>query len=54
MANTYDSDNLMYVSKQYESEIKSKVDTIYDNDTVQTEIDVINKQLDSILMEMNE
>ena len=54
MNNNFDSDNLMYLSKQYENEIRSKADKIYANDEVAISIENVNKELDDILLEMNE
>lgn len=53
MAETFDSDNLMYVSKHYENEVKNKAKQIYASDEVAITIDNINKQLNDILLEMD-
>lgn len=54
MANSFDTDNLIYVTKQYETEVKEKAKQIYANDEVAITIENIDKQLNDILLEMND
>lgn len=50
---SYDSSNLMYVTKKYEEEVKEKIKRIYENDDVSQVIRSVDSQLNSILDEIN-
>ncbi|MDE7099682.1 MAG: hypothetical protein K2N99_00485, partial [Malacoplasma sp.] len=54
MGSQFDSSNLMYVTKEYENLVKSKAQQIHESDEVTLTVQNINKQLDSILLEMND
>lgn len=54
MNDNFDSDNLLYVSKDYENEISDKAKQLYANDQVNQTQDSINRQLNSIISELND
>lgn len=54
MASSFDSSNLLYVTKEYEEDIKNKAKQIYADDEVSIKLEQINKQLDELLLEMDE
>ena len=54
MSNQFDSANLMYVTKEYENNLKETARKIYANDEVKLTIENIDKQLNDILTEMND
>lgn len=54
MNDNFDSDNLLYVSKDYENEISAKAKQLYANDQVNQTQDSINRQLNSIISELND
>ena len=53
MGASYDSSNLMYVTKEYENEVKAKIAKIYESGDVNQVIDNVDMQLNSILDEIN-
>lgn len=50
---SFDSNNLMYVTKQYEHEIQDKVKQIYANDETSVIVENVDKQLNAVLEEIN-
>lgn len=50
---SFDSNNLMYVTKQYEHEIQDKVKQIHANDETSAIVENVEKQLDDVLREIN-
>ena len=53
MGASYDSSNLMYVTKEYENEVKAKIAKIYESGDVNQVVDNVDMQLNSILDEIN-
>ena len=53
MAGTFDSSNLLYVTKEYEEDIKNKAKQIYADDEVSIKLETINKQLNELLTELD-
>lgn len=50
---SFDSSNLMYVNKAYENEIKEKAKRIFTDDSVNSTLEAINKELDDVLADFN-
>lgn len=50
---SFDSNNLMYVTKQYEHEIQEKARQIYANDDTALVVENVEKQLNAVLEEIN-
>src|SRR5574344_711005 len=49
-----DTDNLSYVAKNYENEIKNTAKKLYSEDTVNTTLNEVNAKLDKLITELNE
>ena len=49
----YDPNSLMYVTKEYENTLRDKAKKIYADDVVKTTLDSVNKELDNILLQIN-
>lgn len=54
MSDSLDTNNLLYVTKQYETEVKEKAKQLHENNDVATTINNIDKQLNDILLEMSD
>ncbi len=54
MSEQFDSSNLMYITKEYENSLRETAKKIYESDDVKLTIDNIDKQLNDILIKMNE
>lgn len=54
MEDSFDEANLLYVRKNYETEVTEKARRIFADNTVQTTLDETNKKLDELIAEMNE
>ena len=54
MSEQFDSENLMYITKEYENNLRETARKIYANDEVKLTIENIDKQLNDILIEMND
>lgn len=50
----FDPKNLMYVTKSYENEVKTKVETLMASNTTKNYLEKVNTELDTILKEMSD